>query len=803
MRQKNFFLSMTVVLCICLAPIIASAQIGTTDVGGMPTSVPPEEHKVGNYFVAGSIYAGYRFSDVKGASFNCGGIGGVCNYGGMFNTLVNLQQGPRVFDQSLSLRSATPGGLFDSIYTSTYGWGGDPDNVARLRITKRKIYNFTVLFRRDYSIFDYNLLANPLNPLPPANVPTNQNQPGQVTPAQLTSPHQLNTVRRMTDIGLQLFPLSKISVRLGYNLVRYQSRDANAFTTVHLGTEFAPNLNNNFTNQQWRAGVDLKFIPRTTISFDGIVSYYKNDTNAALLNFPITIGGVPANEGVAWNTLASSPCATTALGTVTCNQLNTFSRTNRYRTTMPTVMGSLESHYWQRLDITLHGSYGWADLSGPFLQSWTGFQTRGTVAAQSISGSPVRTNRLTSNFDAGATYHVTDHVRVSDTFRFVNQRYPTFGVVLTSTTPGSGAGTPTGPATTSGIGAGVTQALDLDTKVNEVTIGFDVNKHVGFDIGYRYTHSIIFFSGQGFDVDTTTGEPVVPIEAESGFDRFVIPKHTGLGSVWFQPSPKFRVSGDVEFSSAGISWHTFDPTTTPVTNLSLTGDTTFLRITPRHEQQYRARATFQPQRFVTVTAGLNIWEQRNTLTSIDYHFHNRNYGATAVISPNERIAFDLGYNYQNILQNDLICFVASGSAATGSTPGSAVGGAGVCPFVASPYLGTTGSFSDKTQFGSAMLRVQPVKRVTIAAGYSIVHTDDGFTQLNSLLVTGPTKFEYIRPLGAVTIDMLHGIEIKGTYDYYDYHELGTTDLVFGGANGPALGRNFHAHIGTIGLRYSF
>jgi opacity protein-like surface antigen len=795
-----------VVLCICLASIMASAQEDQSATG-QSTSVPPKETKIGNYVASGSIEAGYRFTDTQGASFDCGTPGGICNYVGMYNTLVNLRQGPRVFDQSLSLRAVgNTGVLFDDLYANTYGWGGDPDNVARLRVSKRKVYNLTVMFRRDYSIFDYNLLANPLNPLAPSEVPTNVNQPGQTTPAQLVSPHQLNTVRRMTDIGLQLAPLSKISVRLGYNLVRYQSNAPGSTQTIHTGTEVAENLIYNFTNQQWRAGVDLKFIPRTTISFDGIVSYYKNDTNSALLNFPILIGGVPANEGVSWNILAGSPCSAAAVNTVACNQLTTLSRTNRYRSTMPAVMGSLESHYWRRLDVTLHGTYGWADLNGPFFQSWTGFQTRGTVIAQTVSTSPMRNHRLTSNADIGATYHVTDHFRISDTFRFVNQRYPVFGVALTTTTTGTGAGSaPTGTTTTATNSSGfpgVFQGLFMNTKLNETMFEFDVGRHAGVNIGYRYTHRTIEFSGQGFEVDLATGQPIVPAESEAGFDRFQIPEHTALGSLWFQPTSKFRVNGDVELSSAGISWHTFDPTTTPVTDLSFTGMTTFTRITPRHEQQYRVKATYQPQRYVTVTAGVNIWEQRNTLNSIQYHFHNRNYGITATASPNDRIALDLGYNFQDILQNDLICFVASGTPATGSVPGSALASAVTCPFIGTPYLQVAGDYTDSTHFGSVMLRVKPVKRATLSVGYSIVHTDGSFPQLNGLQTLGPTNFDYQRPLAAVEIDLLHGLALTGSYNYYDYAE-GFSHADAFGSGGPTLPRNFHSHLGTIGMRYSF
>ena len=53
--------------------------------------------------------------------------------------------------------------LFDTLYLSSFGFGGDPEDMARLRIQKNKWYNFVGLYRRDKNFFDYNLFANPLN----------------------------------------------------------------------------------------------------------------------------------------------------------------------------------------------------------------------------------------------------------------------------------------------------------------------------------------------------------------------------------------------------------------------------------------------------------------------------------------------------------------------------------------------------------------------------------------------------------------------------------------------------------------
>ena len=54
--------------------------------------------------------------------------------------------------------------LFDDLTLSSSGWGGDPENITRARVSKYHVYDFTGLFRRDQNYFDYDLLANPLNP---------------------------------------------------------------------------------------------------------------------------------------------------------------------------------------------------------------------------------------------------------------------------------------------------------------------------------------------------------------------------------------------------------------------------------------------------------------------------------------------------------------------------------------------------------------------------------------------------------------------------------------------------------------
>ena len=107
----------------------------------------------GNYNIKQSFEFGYRFTDFTGNQST-------------YDTFVNLQQGPRLLDMTLEMRSLNHQGLiFDRLYLSNFGYGGDPNNVSRLRIGKNKWYDFDAMFRRDENVWDYSLLANPLNPV--------------------------------------------------------------------------------------------------------------------------------------------------------------------------------------------------------------------------------------------------------------------------------------------------------------------------------------------------------------------------------------------------------------------------------------------------------------------------------------------------------------------------------------------------------------------------------------------------------------------------------------------------------------
>ena len=146
---------------------------------------------------------------------------GLTGSNAMYDTLVNIQSGPRVLGETFEMH-ALPGNknpLFDSLSGISTGFGGDPDSYNKLDFHKGKLYEFSGMFRRDRDYFDYDLLGNP-------NIPSGQSiligtktaPVGSLPWPQVNqSPVMFNTVRRMTDTSLTLLPLSKVTIRGGYS----------------------------------------------------------------------------------------------------------------------------------------------------------------------------------------------------------------------------------------------------------------------------------------------------------------------------------------------------------------------------------------------------------------------------------------------------------------------------------------------------------------------------------------------------------------------------------------------------------
>jgi hypothetical protein len=781
-------------LCFC-GPALAQDEPATEGVNS------------GNYNVKQSAEFGYRITDFTGNR-------------DIYNTFVNLNQGPRLLDYTLELRSLNHQGvLFDRFYFSNFGYGGDPNDVSHLRAYKNKWYNFSATFRRDHNFWDYNLLANPLNPTTPVT-----NAPAGFTSLVSVSPHRYDTVRRMGDYSLTLRPQDKVRFRLGYSR---NISEGPSFSSMHEGTDALLFQDWKVTVNAFQFGVDIKLLPRTNISYDQFFRYYKGDTGYADRNLTFQLpSGTGVDLGLPFNTTASQPCAAPFQAAPpssvnpTCNGFLGYTRNARIRTSYPTEQLSIQSNYFQKLDLSGRLIYTGTDMSVlDFTEVLSGRVSRSNVRNSTQTG-PASARRVSTTVDAAATYHVTDKFRVSDTFRFSNFMIPSFwgftfcnfygasmatpATVFTPTAPlpatctnpvGSIAGASAPHSTSSGadLYAGVTGGfLKQDLKNNLFELEYDFTSRFGGRLGYRFRHRTIDVSRT--DSATAVFYPTLPntrtmlapfatvtcpaannradgscLISQGPFtdgEPTEINENSGLLGIWARPTDAWRIRFDVELMSA---------------------DNSFTRISPRQMQQYRLRSTYKPRNWINVGAAINILEARDNVAQINNLQHNRSVGGNVTLDPNGRFTFDVGYDYNNIYSQINICFVS-----TPSPPGVSV-----CPnqTVLQEQLST---YVNKTHFGYFNVMWRPWHRLGTHAGYTISSTTGSALLINPNAPPGTLDYNYHKPYAGIDFNIAKGLTWKTDWGYYGYNEKESAvpiDLL--------APRDFRGNMVTLAMRYAF
>ncbi len=736
-----------IVLMILLLNIVARTQTAGSSPG--QSQPAPEGWEGGGYVIHQSIEIGYRASDITGSQQ-------------MYNTLVDLRSGPRFLDQSLSMQSQNHDGLlFDNLFVNSYGWGGDPNNGLRMRMDKNKWYDFRANFRRDQTDFDYNLLANPLNPSTSSpNIPVT------------FSPHNFGTRRRMSDVDLTLLPQSAISFRIGYSR---NNMTGPSYSSVHEGTDALLFQDWNTTVNSYRFGADLKILPRTVLSYDQFLDYYKGDTTWQSARFAqALLPGTPETVelGLPIDTANKTPCAITppatslidSTGTLTnpsCNAYFDYNRTNRTRTSQPTERLSLHSSYFQRLELTASYAYSSADMNAPLNEFFNGLMQRSDIRQETVTG-PGQATRISNVADFSATLHLSEHFRIVDTFRFWAYRIPeSFSSIETDWTCINTATcsllTPISDTTASATDASSQLSFNQNWKRNQVDFVWDASKHFGGRIGFRYGDQVFHHV-----LDFATGDE----------NRVVIHEYTPLLAFWAKPRPSLRFNFDWEHTN---------------------NDDAIVRIGPRKEARFRIQGNYTPKPWVVVGASVNLWQASNGDALTDYRAHNRNYGFTANLTPRERFGFDFAYNYNDTNQNALVCFNDS------DTSLSVVASAGSC--LANGFndsknpLLTDGNYTSNTHYGMGSVMFKPHARITTQVGYSITSVGGQTPQFNVLQPFGSLQYNYHQPLANVSVDIGHNVAARVGWNYYQYGEKSFV--------GPTDPRYFHANNATFSLRWAF
>jgi hypothetical protein len=740
-------------LLLLWLPEMLPAQTST----GQNAPAEPEVSRVG-YIVHSSVELGYRSDDVSGS-------------GAMYDTLVNLQSGPRILDQTLSMQSVDHQDLlFDDLSINSFGWGGDPNNALRLRADKSKWYNLQGSFRRDQYFSDYDLMGNPLNP-------------STSTPSipVLNSPNEFITTRRMSDVDLTLLPQSRLSFRLGYS---HNNVNGATYSGIHEGTEGLLLEPGNATMNSYRMGVDWRLLPRTVLSYDQFLDYYKGDTDAQLASFAPALlpGGTPVELGLSIDTANSVPCAVKAPATslinstgtltnTTCSAYFGYMRNERIRTSTPTERLSLRSNYFQRIDLVGSYAYSDAEMNTPLYESFNGLLTRTNTLAFVGTGTATA-SRISDTADFEATIHLTQHLRLIDKFYFWAYRIPqdgnfsevdnncTAAVIkakkCTLLTPLS----LTTPTTTPTL---TLSSFNQAWKKNQTELAWDISKKAGARIGYRYGDKVL----SDFANYQTGGET-----------NIVVHENTALFGLWARPTRTLRLNFDLERASFG---------------------NVIVAMAPRKESRCRFQTSYNPRPWAVLGGSINILEDANNYSLTNYEGHNRNYGVTASLSPRARFGLDLAYNYNDVIQNALICFADTPPAGV-TLP--FVTGAGLCsgPIVApatvpvNPLLADS-FYTNHTQFGMITVRFKPEKRVSANLGGSVTNVDGSVPQFNILQPQGTALYKYYQPLANLSVDLGHKMAWNSGWNYYEYNE--------GSFVGPTAPRYFHANSLTESLRYAF
>jgi hypothetical protein len=522
----------------------------------------------------------------------------------------------------------------------------------------------------------------------------------------------------------------------------------------------------------FRMGVDWRLLPRTVLSYDQSLDYFKGDTDSqlAIFNPALLPGGGSVELGLSFDPANNIPCAvkppdTSLIGpggvltNVSCAAYFNYLRNQRVRTSTPTERLSLRSSYFQRIDLVASYAYSYATMNTPLYESFNGLITR-TGTRSFLGTGNADASRVSDVLDIAATVHLTRHLRLIEKYNFWAFRIPenanfneTDNICLAECTLLTSLNA-TAPTTTNTLTAA---SFNMTSKRNQTEIAWDISKQVGVRLGFRYGDRVL--------------NHLVDIPSGDG-DRFDVHEYTALMGFWARPTSKLRFNFDVEHTNY---------------------DNLFFRMMPRKEARYRFQTTYSPVPWVVLGGSANVLQDANDDTLTNYVGHNRNYGVTASIAPNDRLGVDLAYNYNDVIQNALICF--------NDTPPIGV----TLPFVntatscaandpANPLMANS-YYINHTNFGMGTMRFKPGKRLTANVGLSITNVDGAIPQLNIFQPQGASQYKYLQPVASLSVDVGHKMSWNSGWNYYQYAE--------GSFVGPTAPRYFHANSLTESLRYEF
>jgi hypothetical protein len=685
--------------------------------------------------------------------------GHIASYSGsipMYDTLVNLQSGPRILSHSLDMHAIgkTKFPLFDTLMTNSSGYGGDPNNFTMLRMSKGKLYDFQGMFRRDRQYFDDNLFDNPL-------IPNGLTSNGYTFPQVDSSPHFFNTVRRMTDVNLTVLPISKVSFRAEYSQNIMQGPTG---SSIHMGTEALLLQNWRNSTDSWQGAVDWKPFSKTTLTFEEYVTHYKGNTNWQLtgLNMqlsngtPVTIGfdniSVPNCTGGAILSSSTNPPTANAV----CNGYLQYDRNTPTRTLFPTEEFRFQSSTIKNVQMNGHVRYTGANMNLPnYYEYFNGIESRTHLRAATTTGYS-NAKRINVSADYGIVWQVSEKISLSDQYDFWDFRQPAFNYLSEVDQSGSSMLVALGAPGTPDVTTANT-FLGQKTETNTLTGTWQASPKASISLGYRY---------RSRDIDRSSTAVTDALPNGTAY-TLNIHENGGLIGIALRPTSQWRINGSIEASYA---------------------NRTYTQISPRALQHYNFRAAYKPKDWATISGSFNDLERRNNVLYVNHLDHSRSATVGASLMPSEHYGLDLSYGYIDVFSQTNLCYTATPAPAD-AVPIPAGTGCGT-----NTYLGN-GYYDAPTQYGSIGITLAPVKRFRSTVGYRMSAVNGTTEFLNPRQVPGSLQSQYQSPYANVAFTWHPGWILRGDWNYYGYGE--------GTPIGPTLPRSFRGNVYTIAMHYEF
>ncbi len=837
------------VAILLMATGVAAAQVAMPDT----SSVAPN-----GYTLHGSINLGGNMTSLTGS-------------GAMYDTLVNMQSGPRVLGSSFQLQAlpTTKHTLVDSLTAYSTGWGGDPYDLATMDFSKGKIYQFSGRFRRDRQYFEYDLLGNPnipsgqSIPIGPLNAPTGS----LAWPQVKQSPFLYNTVRRMTDTSLTIFPLAKVAYHFAYSQNVFQGPSlspSGSVTGIGKYSALLQQYQRNSTDD-FVGGVDWKPVLKTTLTFEEEVDHYKDGSFYTLAPSSFIAqeaDGTPVALGN-WDSLTPygiGACDTGSMGTPVgaaptilspaqtpgglpiinpaCSVATSYLRSQPTRILYPTEIFRFQSSSIR--NIAMNGDIRYTNANMNLPNYYENFQGLDTVAATTkppiVPAYAIRSitykgnanaKREVTAVDYGITWDATKTISVSDQVVFSNVQQPGTANIskgATLVTPGVPNNTinyfplaPGTPTTVEGSpnGAPLPDFFGQKFLTNNLMATWDGWSRATFSLAYRYqTHTI----AEGIPHNA----PLAPGADTNG--TVLIHENGAIFNAGLRPTEHWDVNGSIEL---------------------LFADNAFTPLTPRQTQQYRLHTIYRPKPWATLSGAYNGVERHNNTNNtgtasaagpLDHVDHSRVASVGAVMSPNAHYGFDFNYSYSDVYTSTNICYDAASSptqpgAATPS--GTACPGAGVRGTTYYEY-GPVKDFMDApTQFGSVALHLSPTNRIHSSIGYTVSSVNGSRFFNDARDVNGSLVSTYQSPYVNLAWTVHKAWIVRAEYNFYGYGEGGPSGAALCSTSNPTLTtpapgvpcnsptlaglqtgltispagetapRNFHANNVTMGLHYEF